>query len=96
MTSQSAIVPAAKMILADLLSRKPCMGDRTEQEEIDNFGCNAISIGYNTVALNHDVDIQLAKLQNSAAECAEYQHLIKSFNMYKDRNDMRRRARRMT
>ena len=91
-------VPAAKVILADLLSRKPYMGPEHLDEPAEDYGCNAISMASNSVALSHgeenDGDIQLQDLQNSAENCEEYQHIIAGFRKYKDKNDMMRRTRK--
>ena len=89
-------VPAKKVILADLLSRRPCFGDK--QEESEDYGCNSITAGWSSITLDHggenDGDIQLQELKDCAAKCDEYQHLIKCFNMYRNRQDLRRRAKK--
>ena len=91
-------VPAAKVILADLLSRKPYMGADQLNEPTEDYGCNAISLASSSVALSHgeenDGDIQLKELQAAAENCTEYQHIIEGFRKYKDKNDMMRRTRR--
>ena len=45
-------VPAAKVILVDLLSRKPYMGARDQADEPEDYGCNAISLGCSSITLN--------------------------------------------
>ena len=76
-------VPASKVIIADLLSRKPYMGKEDLDEQSDDYGCNAISLASSSVALAHgeenDGDIQLKELQEVAENCTEYQHIIEGF-----------------
>ena len=90
-------MPATKVILADLLSRKPYMGTDELNEAPEDYGCNAISLASSSVALSHgeknDGGIQLQELQAAADACPEYPHIIEGFRKYKDRNDMRRRTR---
>ena len=89
-------VPGAKVILANLLSRQPYLRNREENDEAEDLCCNAISAGCSSIALAHgeenETDIQMKELTQAAENCEEYQHNIKSFNMYKDRNDMSRKA----
>ena len=49
-------VPAKHVILADVLSRRPYFGDKGTQEEPDNYGCNAITVGCSSITLDHGGD----------------------------------------
>ena len=49
-------VPAKHVILADVLSRRPYFGDKGTQEEPDDFGCNAITVGCSSITLDHGGD----------------------------------------
>ena len=63
----------------------------------EDYGCNAISLTCNSIALAHgeenEGDIQLRELQAAADSCSEYQHIIEGFRKYKDANDMKKRTR---
>ena len=73
------------------------MGASEISETPEDYGCNAISMSTNSVALSHGEenagDIQLQELQAAADSCPEYQHIIEGYRKYKDRNDMRNRTR---